>query len=82
MLKRHMKIDIESRAKDLPNLARLSKWVNELIPCNFEVLRVREEKMFTSVEMLTSSADFIKAVREGNIEATKAILKLNVRITR
>ena len=78
MLKRHLKIDIESRAKDFPNLARLSIWVNELIPCNFDVLKVREDKMFQSVEMLTSSADFIKAVREENIEATKAILKLNV----
>jgi len=46
MLKRHLKLDIEGRAKEFPNLARLSKWVNELIPCNFDVLKVREEKMF------------------------------------
>jgi|LauGreDrversion4_2_1035121.scaffolds.fasta_scaffold155708_3 hypothetical protein len=62
------------------NIARLNIWVCELIPANFNVLIQRENRMFESVEMLTSSADFIKAVRTGDIEQTRAVLKLNVSI--
>ena len=82
MLKRHhgllLKEDI-AFSKEYPNIVRLSNWVNELIPCNFDVQEQREKRMYENVQMLTSSADFIKAVRSSNIEEAKALLAQNVR---
>ena len=48
-----------------------------MVPAGFKELESKEVRMFENRSMLTSSADFIKAVRADKIEEAKAILAIN-----
>lgn len=61
------------------NIARLNVWINEIIPANFVFQLQREKKMFENVSQLTSSADFIKAVKASDIAEAQRILQINVK---
>jgi hypothetical protein len=77
MLKRHhslLRSEDPKFSKAYPNIQRLNNWVNDAIPANFEVQVQKEHRMYENVSMLTSSADFIKAIKNSNIEEAKAIL--------
>jgi hypothetical protein len=42
-------------------------------------LEAKEERMFSNISQLTSSADFINAVKNSDIQEAKKILAINVR---
>ena len=56
--------------------------MNQIIPATIEELENKERRMFENVATLTSSADFIKAVRESDIETAKKVLAINVLVNR
>ena len=61
-----------------PNLKRLLSWMLGTIPANFEDMDSKERRIFSDTTKLTSSADFIKAVRAGQVDEVKRILAINV----
>jgi hypothetical protein len=69
VLKRQHSLSVPSLA-ELPftNIKRLFFWMLRTIPANFEDMDSKEARIFGEVSKLTSSADFIKAVRASQID--------------
>jgi hypothetical protein len=49
------------------NITRLNIFINDIIPANFVTQNLKESRLFEYVNQLTSRADFIKAVKAGDI---------------
>ena len=62
------------------HISRLINWLNQIIPATIEELESKERRMFENMATLTSSADFIKAVKDSDIETAKKVLAINVRM--
>ncbi len=62
------------------HISRLINWLNQIIPATIEELESKERRMFENMATLTSSADFIKAVKESDIETAKKVLAINVKM--
>ena len=93
LLRRQHSVCLSSNPKQVPHtdvtvaflakykhISRLINWMNQIIPATIEELESKERRMFENMASLTSSADFIKAVRESDIETAKKVLSINVRL--
>ena len=91
LLRRQHSVCLSSNPKNLPlttttiafkstyrHITRLIDWLNQIIPATIEELESKERRMFENMVTLTSSADFLKAVRESDIQAAKRVLAINV----
>ena len=82
MLKRvhHFTTDLADKhlEKQNKNIIRLIDWMLNTIPPGFYELAEKEKRIFENVSMLTSSADFIKAIRNKDLIEASRILKINV----
>ena len=82
MLKRNNNLDPMNKddllCKKYKNIARLFDWILSQYNVGFEELEKKERKAFESINTITSSAEFIKAVKSNNIEEAKKLLYFNV----
>jgi acylphosphatase len=92
LLRRQHSVCLSSNPKNVPHtdvtiafqatykhISRLINWLNQIIPATIEELESKERRMFENMATLTSSADFIKAVRDSDLETAKKVLAINVR---
>ena len=59
------------------NILRLHRHMQKLYPSDLNVLEQQEERNFKNIHHLTSSAQFIQAVRKRDLDETRRIALLN-----
>ena len=59
---------MKSDEKANKNIVRLINWMTNILATGFTELELKEQRIFENMQLLTSSADFIKAVRNSDMQ--------------
>ncbi len=59
---------MKSDEKANKNIVRLINWMTNILATGFTELELKEQRIFENTQLLTSSADFIKAVRNSDMQ--------------
>ena len=59
---------VKSDEKANKNIVRLINWMTNILATGFTELELKEQRIFENTQLLTSSADFIKAVRNSDMQ--------------
>ena len=59
---------MKSDEKANKNIVRLINWMTNILSTGFTELELKEQRIFENTQLLTSSADFIKAVRNSDMQ--------------